>query len=68
MFKIVALVCLIGQGCIFMEETETPTYETLVICEERAKIKYEDIATAMVMNQIHVEKLEIKCVPIHESM
>jgi hypothetical protein len=51
-----------------MEETETPTYETLVICEERAKIKYEDIATAMVMNQIHVEKLEIKCVPIHESM
>ena len=67
MFKIVALVCLIGQGCIFMEETGNPTYESQVVCEERAKIKYEEIATAMVMNQIHAESLEVKCVPAHQE-
>jgi len=67
MFKIVALVCLIGQGCIFMEETGKPTYATQEVCEERAKIKYEEIATAMVMNQVHAESLEVKCVPAHEE-
>tara|TARA_B100001113_G_scaffold67111_2_gene51679 strand:+ start:646 stop:852 length:207 start_codon:yes stop_codon:yes gene_type:complete len=68
MFKVLALVCILGGGCILMEESNDNRYKTLEECEIIAQEKHQIITEKMMLNNIPVEHLQVYCETEHESM
>ena len=68
MFKVLALVCILGGGCILMEESNDNRYNTLEECEIIAQEKHQIITEKMMLNNILVEHLQVYCETEHESM
>ncbi len=68
MFKVIALVCVMGGGCILMEESNNNVYPTLQECEKVAQEKHEIIIDSLQENNIPLEHLEVHCETTNEQM
>ena len=69
MFKVIAIVCLLGSNCFYLEETNKATYDTIEECKVVAHQKYLIIDEGLSKAYPNeVESVNVWCEPLHDKL
>ncbi len=69
MFKVIAIVCLLGSNCFYLVETNKATYNTIEECKVVANQKYLIINEGLSKAYPNeVESIRVYCESLHDKL